>query len=153
MKLDLDRCTDAACIDDPIERGAASGRGLERCGAGGLTRRGIREETWDVGGRPRSIERVTADRVQMGDVRVGDGGGGGLDRRLTRILRERVREHAVLYQAQADHSERADADEDGRDDERLSALSGQGVHSMRREALAATTKRGSPTKPSGTGSV
>ena len=89
----------------------------------------------------------------MRDVGVRDSRGRGLDRGFAGVLRDGVREHALLDHSQADDGERADPDEHCRDHERLPALAIHGIHSMRRDALAVTTKRGSPTNPSGTGTV
>ncbi|TME88186.1 MAG: hypothetical protein E6I44_06935 [Chloroflexi bacterium] len=89
----------------------------------------------------------------MRDIRVRDRRGRGFDRGFADVLRTCVRQHALLDHAQADDGERTDPDQQRRDYERLAALATQGIHSMRRDALAVTTKRGSPTKPSGTGNV
>ena len=89
----------------------------------------------------------------MPGVGVRDGGGRSFDRGFAGVLREGVREHALLDRAQTDDRERTDPDQQGRDHERLAALTVHGIHSIRRDALAVTTKRGRPTNPSGTGRV
>ena len=151
MELDLDRPAGAASLDGAVEyRAVARGR-LGRCSARRLARGGLREQARDVDLRRRNVESVSAHRIETCDVRVRDGGGRSFDRGLARILRERVREHTILDHTQPNDRERANAEEDRRDHERLPALTAHGVHSMRREALAVTTKRGRPTNPSGTG--
>jgi len=153
LKLDLDRPAHAACLDRAIERGAVARRCLGRGGARGLARRRIREDASHVERRSWRIEGVCTERRELRHVRVSDGRGCRLHRGFADVLSERVREHAVLNDAQTHDRERADPDQDRGDHERLTAFVVHGVHSMRRDALALTTKRGSPTKPRGTGSV
>lgn len=153
VKLDLDRLPDAARLDHAVEHGTVTECGLGCGSARGLARRGVGEHADDVRGGTREVERMSAEPIDLRHVRVRDDGGCGFDRSLARVPRDGVREHAVLDRAKTDDRQGADADEDGRDHERLTALTAHGVHSMRRDALAVTTKRGSPTKPRGTGSV
>ena len=96
---------------------------------------------------------MSPDRVEMPGVGVRDGGGRSFDRGFAGVLCQRIREHALLHRTQADDRERTDPDQQGRDHKRLAALAVHGIHSIRRDALAVTTKRGRPTNPSGTGRV
>ncbi len=153
VKLDLDRLPNAACLDHAVEHRTIAQRGLGRGSACRFTHRGVGEHADDVSGGSREIERMSVERIDPRDVGVRDGGGRGFDRSLARVLRNGAREHAVLDSTKTDDRKSADPDEDGRDHERLTALTAHGVHSMRRDALAVTTRRGSPTNPSGTGSV
>ncbi len=153
VKLDLDRLPDTARLDHTVEHGTVAQRDLGRGSARGLARRGVGEHADDVRRGTREVERMSTERIDLRHICVRDGGCRGFDRGLARVLRESVREHTVLDHAKTDDRERSDADQDGCDHERLTALTAHGVHSMRRDALAVTTKRGSPTNPSGTGSV
>ena len=153
VELDLDRRTDTTRLDRAVENSTVACRDVGGCGARGLARSRIPEHADDVDRWTRDIERVRSYGIDPRDVRVRNDRGGRFHRGLTRILRGGVREHAVLDRAQTDDRERSDADQDRRDHERLTALALHGIHSMRREALAVTTKRGRPTNPSGTGSV
>lgn len=152
-ELDLDRGADAARLDRAVEHPAITRGRLGRGRTRGLARRWLREHADDVRPRTWNVERVGTQRIQARDVNVSDRGGGSLDRGFAGILNACVREHAVLHEAQADDRDRAHANENSRDHECLTTLTAHGVHSMRREALAVTTKFGSPTNPSGTGSL
>ena len=152
-KLDLDRPTDTAHLDRTVEGRAVTCRRLRSGSPRGLACRRIREQADHIRGRMRDIECTSAEGVEMRDVPIGDRRGRCLDGRFAGVLRSRLLEYAVLDDAQADDGQRADADEDRRDDQRLTAFAAHGVHSMRRDALAVTTKLGSPANPSGTGRV
>lgn len=151
-ELDLDRGADAARLDRAVEQPAITRGRLGRGRARGLARRWLREHSHDVRPGTWNVGPVGTKRIQARHVDVRDRGGRGLDRGFAGILNARVHEHAVLHEAQADDRDRAHADEGRRDHERLTTLTAHGVHSMRRDALAVTTNRGSPTNPSGTGS-
>jgi len=153
VELDLDRRADAPRADRAVEYPTVARRDVGGCGTRGLARRRIREHADDVGRRARDIERVRSYGIHPRNICVRNDGGGRFHRGLARILRESVREHAVLDSTQTNDRECADADQDRGDHERLAAVAFHGIHSMRREALAVTTNRGRPTKPSGTGSV
>ncbi len=152
-QLDLDRGANTACLDRAVERAAVAGRGLGGGGARGLERRWVGKHACDVHRRTRNVERVNAQRVQPRDVGVRDDRGCGFDRGFASASRLRTREHAILHHAQANDRECADPDEERRDQQRLTSFTLHGVHSIRRVALAVTTKRGSPRNPSGTGSA
>jgi len=153
VELDLDRRAYAPRIDRAVEYRTVARRDVGGCGTRGLARRGIREHADDVDRWARDIERVCSYGIDPPDVRIRNDRGGCLHGGLASILRDGVHQHAVLNRAQTDDRERPDADQDRCDHQRLTALAFHGIHSMRREALAVTTKRGSPTNPSGTGSV
>jgi len=152
-ELDLDRRADAPRLDRAVEDRAIARSDVGCRGTRRLARRRIREHADDVDRGTRDIERVRSYGLDPRDIRVRNDRGGRLHRGLAGILRDGVLEHAVLDGAQTDDRKRSDPDQDRRDHERLAALVFHGIHSMRREALAVTTKRGSPTKPSGIGSV
>ena len=152
-ELDLDRRADAPRLDRAVESAAVARGDVGGCGARGLARRGIREQPDDVDRRARDIERMRTYGIDPRDICIRNDRGGRLHRGLARILPDGALEHAVLDRAQTDDRERTDPDQDRRDHERLAALVLHGIHSIRRVALAVTTKRGSPTNPRGTGNV
>ena len=152
-ELDLDRRADAPRLDRAVEYRTVARRDIGGRGTRGFARRGVREHADDVDRRARDGERVRSYEIDPCDISIRNDRGGRLHRGLARILRDGVLEDAVLDRAQTDDRERSDRDQDRRNHECLTALVFHGIHSMRREALAVTTKRGSATKPSGTGSV
>lgn len=152
-ELDLDLSAGAASLDHAIEHATVARDDIRRRRARGLLRRWVREDAGDISSGAWQFERASAKRIELREIRVRHGGGSGLDGRISRVLGERIREDAVLHRAKTHDRQRSDADEDRRDHQRLTALAAHGVHSIRRDALAVTTRRGSPTNPSGTGSV
>ena len=153
VKLDLDRRADAPRFDRAVEYSTVARRDVGGRGTRGLARRRIREQAGDIDRRARDIERVRSNGSNPRDICVRNDRGGRLHCGLARILRDGVLEHAVLDRAQTNDRQRSDPDQDRHDHERLAALVFHGIHSMRRDALAVTTRRGSPTNPRGTGNV
>ena len=107
-----------------------------------------------IGGRARSLEdeRVGGQGVERSrgpEQGVGDRRTGCLDGGLAGAALLGVMEDAVLRRLEPDDRRRGEAEREHSEDERLSAISAQGVHSISRAASPRTTSAGSPMKDSG----